>query len=84
MKFVLTHRHNAAECTIAYAAWKGFESSLRHSHALGSCASDAPEAGEHLLVWTVDAEGAEDALALLPPWVASRTEARRVDQVAIP
>ena len=84
MKFVLTHRHDAAECNIAYAAWKGFESSLRHSQALGSCASDSPEADAHMLVWTVEAESAEVALALLPPWVADRCEARRVGEVAIP
>jgi hypothetical protein len=32
----------------------------------------------------VDAVGAEEALAMLPPWVASRTEVRRVGEVRVP
>jgi hypothetical protein len=32
----------------------------------------------------VDAESAADALAQLPPYVAERAQASRVDEVAIP
>ena len=84
MRFVLSHRHEPADCGVAFAAWRGFDSPLRHLPALASCAN--PQAGdaEHLLIWTVEAEGSEQALALLPPWVAARTEARSVAEVAIP
>ena len=34
--------------------------------------------------WTVEATSLAGALALLPPWLAERTEARPVDEVAIP
>ncbi len=36
------------------------------------------------LLWTVEAAGEADALALLPHWLAQRTEVRRVGEVAIP
>lgn len=84
MQYVLSHRHDAGACEVAYAAWKGFESPLRHRHALGSCAADGADSTTHLLVWTVEAESEPAALALLPPWLAERTEARRMDEVAIP
>ena len=40
--FVLAHHHEAADCRVAYAAWKGFDSPLRRKHTMASCAS-----GEH-------------------------------------
>jgi len=85
MQFVLSHRHAPTECGVAFAAWRGFESPLRHTSTLATCPSDAGEnGGEHLLIWTVEAPGREEALALLPPWLADRTEVRLVGEVAIP
>jgi hypothetical protein len=83
MRFVLNHRHDAAQCGVAFAAWRGYDSRLRHSHALATCASETGD-GQHLLTWTVEAPSLADALALLPPWLAERTEAQPVDEVAIP
>jgi hypothetical protein len=83
-RFLLSHRHAAADCGVAFAAWRGFDSPLRHGSALATCGGDRAEGAEHVLWWTVDAPNEQDALALLPPWVAERTNARRVDEVAIP
>ncbi len=85
MQFVLSHRHPPSECGIAFAAWKGFESPLRHGSALASCPRQpAADAGEHMLIWTIEAADEAQALALLPPWLAERTEVRPVGEVAIP
>jgi hypothetical protein len=85
MQFVLSHRHAPPDCGVAFAAWRGFDSPLRHHSALASCAREpVTEGGDHLLIWTVEAEGPEQALALLPPWLAERAEARVVGEVAIP
>jgi hypothetical protein len=85
MQFALSHRHPARECGIAYAAWRGFDSPLRHAPTLASCGNEAVETqSDHLLLWTVDAASEEAALALLPGWLADRTEVRRVAEVPIP
>ena len=85
MRYVLTHRHAPAQCGVAYAAWRGFESPLRHGSALGTCASEPSRAGaDHLLVWTIDAATPGDALSLLPQWLAERTEVRPIAEVQIP
>ena len=84
MQFVLSHRHAPEQCGVAFAAWRGFDSPLRHHSALGSCPTDNGKGGEHVLIWTVDAAGPEQALALLPPWLAERAEVRRVGEVPIP
>ncbi len=34
-RFLLHHRHEAADCGVAFAAFKGHESVLRHGSALG-------------------------------------------------
>jgi hypothetical protein len=78
-RFLLVHRHLPADCAVAFAAWRGFESALRHATALGSCRS-----GGHELWFLVDAPDADAALALLPPWVASRSTASAVDDLPIP
>lgn len=78
-RFLLNHRHRPRECRAAYAAWNGFESPLRAREAVSSCAS-----GEHRIVWTVEAEDMQRALALLPPFVAQRTEVNEVKEVPIP
>ena len=82
--FLLSHRHSAGECGTAYAAWRGFDSPLRHGPVLASCSGEPVDGADHVLVWTVDAVDAGDALAMLPPWVAERTEVRGVDEARLP
>jgi len=77
--FLLCHRHTAAECRFAYAAWKGVDSPLRRRPAVSSCSK-----GGHMLWWTVDAPDQPGALAQLPGYVADRTDAIEVSQVPIP
>lgn len=78
-RFLLHHTHLASECGAAFAAWKGFSSSLRHCRAASTCL-----AGGHAIWWRVEAPGARDALALLPPYVAERTVVTEVREVTIP
>jgi hypothetical protein len=78
-RFILSHRHEPEECGVAFAAWKGFASPLRHASALGACAM-----GDHRLWWTLDAVDEAGARALLPPWIARRTDIAEVREVAIP
>jgi hypothetical protein len=78
-RFLLEHRHEADECGVAYAAWKGFESPLRRGSAVASCLL-----GGHAIWWEVDASDPAAALALLPPFVAARTAVAAVREVAIP
>lgn len=73
-RVVLTHRHAAQECRIAFAAWRGFDSPLRHAAAEASCAAAD---GEHTIWWRVEAPDADGALA-------QRTEASPVREVSIP
>jgi hypothetical protein len=77
--FLLHHSHEATECAVAFAAWQGFESPLRHSHAASSCL-----AGGHGLWWRVEAGSVQDALALLPRFVAERTTPIQIREVQIP
>jgi hypothetical protein len=77
--FVLTHHHAPEECAAAFAAWRGFDSPLRHTATPVSCV-----AGGHRAWWQVDAASAEEALGLLPPFVARRTEAEPIRIVLIP
>lgn len=78
-RYRLHHRHTAAECPAVFASWRGFASRLRHGVATGSCAR-----GGHELWWDVDAENQTAALALLPPFVAARTQASPITDVPIP
>ena len=78
-RFLLHHRHEPQECGVAFAAFKGHESPLRHQAALASCRS-----GGHAIWWTVEAASEEDALALLPFYVAERTTVTTVTEVEIP
>jgi hypothetical protein len=73
------HSHQPDECAIAIAAWKGFDSPLRHGRPLGSCAL-----GGHRVWWFVQAPTAETALSLLPYFVAQRTVAEEVREVPLP
>jgi hypothetical protein len=77
--YLLQHRHDPRECGVVFAAFKGHESPLRHQAAVASC-----ESGGHAIWWTVDAATEDDALALLPFYVAERTTATRVTEVRIP
>jgi hypothetical protein len=78
-RFLVQHRHAPHECGIAYAAFKDHETPLRHGTAIASCFS-----GGHAIWWSVEAASEEEALALLPFFVAARSTATRVREVAIP
>jgi hypothetical protein len=78
-RFVLHHRHEAPECGVVFASFKGHDSPLRRRPTLASCRS-----GGHAIWWTVDAASEAEAVALLPPYVAERTTAARVSEVRIP
>jgi hypothetical protein len=78
-RFLLHHRHDPAECGAVYAAWKGFDSPLRHVATVASCLE-----GGHAIWWEVEASDDCGALALLPPYVATRTTALAVSEVEIP
>jgi hypothetical protein len=82
-RFMLTHRHGAEECRVAFASWRGFDSPLRHAGTFGSCLLVNGTA-EHEIWWTVDAADREAALSQVPSYVAERTEATEVTEVAIP
>jgi hypothetical protein len=77
--YLLHHRHEPNECGVVFAAFRGHQSPLRHRATLASCRS-----GGHAIWWTVQADSENDALALLPFYVAERTTATRVSEVEIP
>jgi hypothetical protein len=77
--FLLQHRHDPGECETAFAAWRPFDSPLRGHSAPSTCL-----AGDHRIWWLVEAEDEAAALALLPEFVASRTEAIPVRYVPVP
>jgi hypothetical protein len=87
---MLTHRHYPSECGIAFAAWRGFDSPLRHRATLSTCASMrgdrnvAPDGAGHVIWWTVEADSPSAARELLPAWIAERTEVREAEEVEIP
>jgi hypothetical protein len=78
-RFVLCHRHDPHECSTSFAAWKGHPSPLRHRPAHASCLF-----GGHAVWWFVEASDSAAALALLPRWVAARTEVVQVRSTTIP
>jgi len=77
--FLLHHQHEAHECAAAFAAWQGFDSPLRHHHARSTCLT-----GGHDLWWQVEAADSREALALLPRFVARRTNPIPIREVRIP
>jgi hypothetical protein len=77
--FFLQHKHDPSECDSAFAAWRSFDSPLRGSSAPSTCL-----AGGHRIWWLVEATDAAGALALLPEFVASRTEVTAVRYVELP
>jgi hypothetical protein len=77
--FLLHHQHAPGECAAAFAAWQGFDSPLRGQSAASTCL-----AGGHAVWWRVEAADRQLALALLPPYVARRTDAIHVRDIEIP
>ena len=77
--YLLHHHHEPHECGAVFASFKGHESPLRHQPTLASCRS-----GGHAIWWTVESATSEDALRLLPGYVAERTTATSVSEVDIP
>jgi hypothetical protein len=77
--YLLQHRHEPEECGVVFASFKGHDSPLRHGRTLASCRT-----GSHEIWWTVQAESEEEALRLLPFYVAERTAVSRVSEVRIP
>jgi hypothetical protein len=78
-RYLLQHLHEPHECGVVFAAFKGHRSPLRQQATLASCSS-----GGHAIWWTVEAASEQEALALLPFYVAERTTADRVSDVEIP
>jgi hypothetical protein len=78
-RYLLQHRHDPQECGVVFASFKGHRSPLRHQATLASCRS-----GGHAIWWEVEADNEQDALALLPTYVAKRTTVARVSEVEIP
>jgi hypothetical protein len=78
-RYLLHHHHEPHECGVVFASFKGHHSPLRHQTTLASCRS-----GGHAIWWTVESPTAEDALRLLPAYVAERTTAANVCEVEIP
>ena len=79
IRYLLHHRHDPQECGVVFASFRGHQSSLRHRPTLSSCRS-----GGHAIWWAVEAATEEDALRLLPPYVAQRTDVTTVSEVDIP
>ena len=77
--FRLHHHHLAHECRVVFASWKGVASPLRQQPAIASC-----QTGGHEIWWDVDARSADEALELLPHYVAERTTATQISDVEIP
>lgn len=78
-RYLLHHSHQPHECGVVFAAFKGHHSALRRQPALASC-----DFGGHAIWWDVEATSQEQALALLPFYLAERTTATRVTPVQIP
>lgn len=77
--YLLHHRHEPRECAASFAAWKGFSSPLRRQTALCSCLE-----GGHETWWRVQVADSNEALALLPDFVAERTTPIQTREVQIP
>jgi hypothetical protein len=78
-RFLLHHRHDARDCGVVFASFRGHDSELRHRAALATCAF-----GGHAIWWTVDAPDEARALGLLPYFVAESATAIEVGEVWIP
>jgi len=82
-EFLIHHRHDAAECGVVFASFRGGASPLRHRPTLASCLHGGAD-DAHEIWWSVEADGECAALDLLPFYVAERATAIRVDRVEIP
>ncbi len=78
-RFILDHRHEPRECGAVFASFKAYESPLRNRVTVSSCAF-----GGHQIWWDVQAATQDQALALLPDYVAARSTASRVEDVDVP
>ena len=78
-RFLLEHQHLPSECGVVFAAFKAFDSPVRHTVVPGSC-----DYGTHRIWWDVEAADEADALARLPGYVAERTTAVRVRDLHTP
>jgi hypothetical protein len=77
--YLLHHRHEPHECGVAFTSFRGHDSPLRHQATVASWRS-----GGHAIWWTVEAASEDEALRLLPPYIAERTSVARVSEVEIP
>lgn len=77
--YLLYHRHEPTDCGVVFASFKGHQSTLRHRRTFASC-----RFGGHAIWWTVESPDEQEALRLLPPYVAERTTATIVSKVEIP
>jgi hypothetical protein len=78
-RYLVHHRHAPHQCGIAFTAFKGHQSTLRHRAALASCAS-----GGHAIWWEIEAADEDDTRRQLPFFVAQRSTVTRVIEVVIP
>jgi hypothetical protein len=78
-QFLIHHRHDADDCGVVFASFRGFASPLRRSTTLGSCPCDG-----HDIWWSVEADDEAAALDLLPFYVATRATVTRVGAIRIP
>ena len=78
-RYLLHHHHEPDECGVAFAAFKGHRSPLRHNATVASCLS-----GGHEIWWQVDAPSPDQALAQLPFFVAERSTVTEIQEVNIP
>jgi hypothetical protein len=78
-RYLLHHHHEPHDCGVVFAAFRGHPSPLRHKATLASCLT-----GGHAIWWCVETGCSDEALALLPFYVAERTTVTRVDTVEIP
>jgi hypothetical protein len=78
-RYLLHHEHCPHECGVAFASFNGHDSPLRHKPATASCLF-----GGHAIWWEVEASSGEEALRLLPFYVAQRTVVAEITTVDIP
>jgi hypothetical protein len=78
-RFLLVHKHAPEQCSSAWAAWRGHPSRLHGSDVTCSCVH-----GGHTIWWDVEAPSAEEALALLPGYVARSTSVVPIRRVVTP
>jgi hypothetical protein len=78
-RYLLHHQHEPSQCGVAYTAFKGEPSPLRHRAALASCLT-----GGHEMWWVVDASSPDDARGQLPHFLATRSTVTMITEVEIP